>query len=97
LPLLIRYPDSPALRYNYKDTTIITAGGLNGIFNVLLALIDPGDEVILPDPVYSGLINRVLLAGGKPVFLPSFINSEGVWESYTDIIHKIVSRKQKHS
>jgi N-succinyldiaminopimelate aminotransferase len=83
------------IRYGYKDTTIITAGGLNGIFNVLLALLDPGDEVILPDPVYSGLINRVLLAGGKPVFLPSFINNEGVWESYTDIIHKIVSRKTK--
>jgi N-succinyldiaminopimelate aminotransferase len=83
------------VRYKYNDTTIITAGGLNGIFNVLLALLDPGDEVILPDPVYSGLINRVLLAGGKPVFLPSFINNEGVWESYTDIIHKIVTRKTK--
>jgi N-succinyldiaminopimelate aminotransferase len=83
------------IRYGYKETTIITAGGLNGIFNVLLALIDPGDEVILPDPVYSGLINRVLLAGGKPVFFPSFINSEGIWESYTDIVHKIVTRKTK--
>jgi N-succinyldiaminopimelate aminotransferase len=83
------------VRFNYKDSTIITAGGLNGIFNVLLALLDPGDEVVLPDPVYSGLINRVLLAGGKPVFLPSFINNEGNWESYTDLLPKIVSKKTK--
>lgn len=83
------------VKYNYKDTTIISAGGLNGIFNVLLALLDPGDEVILPDPVYSGLINRVILAGGKPVFLPSFINNEGNWEMYTDMLNKIVSKKTK--
>ncbi len=83
------------VKYNYQDTTIISAGGLNGIFNVLLALLDPGDEVIMPDPVYSGLINRVLLAGGKPVFLPSFINNEGAWESYSEIIDKIVTKKTK--
>jgi aspartate/methionine/tyrosine aminotransferase len=83
------------VKYNYKETTVITAGGLNGIFNTLLALLDPGDEVILPDPVYSGLINRVLLAGGKPVFMPSFLNNEGVWESYTDILPKITTKKTK--
>jgi N-succinyldiaminopimelate aminotransferase len=83
------------VRFNYKDSTIVTAGGLNGIFNVLLALLDPGDEVILPDPVYSGLINRVLLAGGKPVFLPSFMNNEGNWECYTENLNKIVTKKTK--
>lgn len=45
---------------------LITAGGLNGILNVLLATLEPGDEVILTDPVYAGLLNRVRVAGGVP-------------------------------
>ena len=46
--------------------TLITAGGLNGILNVLLATLEPGDEVVLTDPVYAGLLNRVRVAGGAP-------------------------------
>ncbi len=46
--------------------TLITAGGLNGILNVLLATLEPGDEVVLTDPVYAGLLNRVRVAGGVP-------------------------------
>src|SRR4051794_24296599 len=45
---------------------LISAGGLNGILNVLLAVLDPGDEVVLTDPTYVGLLNRVRLAGGVP-------------------------------
>ncbi len=47
-------------------STLITAGGLNGILNVLLAVLEPGDEVVLTDPVYAGLLNRVRVAGGVP-------------------------------
>lgn len=46
--------------------TLITAGGLNGILNVLLATLEQGDEVVLTDPVYAGLLNRVRVAGGVP-------------------------------
>lgn len=34
--------------------------------NVLLATLEPGDEVVLTDPVYAGLLNRVRVAGGVP-------------------------------
>jgi aspartate/methionine/tyrosine aminotransferase len=49
---------------------LITAGGLNGILNVLLAILEPGDEVVLTDPVYVGLLNRVRVAGGVPRYVP---------------------------
>jgi aspartate/methionine/tyrosine aminotransferase len=42
---------------------VISAGGLSGILNVLLAVVEVGDEVIVTDPTYAGLINRVRLAG----------------------------------
>src|SRR5450759_4724237 len=54
------------VEYDWRTSCLITAGGLNGILNVLLAILDPGDEVILPAPVYVGLLNRVRVAGGEP-------------------------------
>ena len=62
-------PSPPTLRGVREigwRSTLITAGGLNGILNVLLAVLEPGDEVVLTDPVYAGLLNRVRVAGGVP-------------------------------
>ncbi|MBZ5720601.1 MAG: pyridoxal phosphate-dependent aminotransferase [Acidobacteriia bacterium] len=56
--------------YDWENQCIISAGGCNGILNTLLALLEPGDEVILNDPIYVGLLNRVRLAGGVPKFIP---------------------------
>lgn len=56
--------------YDWRSECIISAGGLSGILNTLLAVLEPGDEVLLTDPTYVGLINRVRLAGGVPRFLP---------------------------
>jgi N-succinyldiaminopimelate aminotransferase len=56
--------------YDWKTESIISAGGLSGILNVLLAVLEPGDEVLMTDPTYVGLINRVRLAGGVPRFVP---------------------------
>jgi N-succinyldiaminopimelate aminotransferase len=56
-------------RYD-ANNVLISAGGLSGILNVLLTVIETGDEVILTDPTYAGLINRVRLAGGVPKLVP---------------------------
>jgi len=52
--------------YDWRRACVISAGGLSGILNVLLATLEPGDEVVLTDPIYAGLLNRVRLAGGVP-------------------------------
>jgi aspartate/methionine/tyrosine aminotransferase len=54
--------------YDPQTECIVSAGGLAGILNVLLSILEPGDEVVLTDPTYAGLINRVRLAGGVPRF-----------------------------
>jgi N-succinyldiaminopimelate aminotransferase len=59
---------------------VISAGGLSGILNVLLATIEVGDEVIVTDPTYAGLINRVRLAGGLPRFVPFSFQPGGEWK-----------------
>ena len=64
-------------RYDPGTECVGVAGGLNGILNALLATVEPGQEVVLTDPVYAGLINRVWLAGGVPRFVPSVATGGG--------------------
>jgi aspartate/methionine/tyrosine aminotransferase len=52
--------------YDPRTQCLSVAGGLNGITNALLATVEPGQEVVLFDPIYAGLVNRVRLAGGIP-------------------------------
>lgn len=63
--------------YDWKTECVISAGGLSGILNVLLATLEPGDEVLLTDPTYVGLINRVRLAGGIPRYVPLVPSADG--------------------
>jgi len=74
--------------YDWKTESIISAGGLSGIFNTLLAILEPGDEVLMTDPTYVGLINRVRLAGGVPRFVP-MTPSESGWKLDRDALQKI--------
>jgi N-succinyldiaminopimelate aminotransferase len=64
-------------QYDWKTESIISAGGLSGVFNTLLATLEPGDEVLMTDPTYVGLINRVRLAGGVPKYIPLIPTNAG--------------------
>ncbi len=64
--------------YDWRSQCIISAGGMSGILNCLLAMLEPGDEVIVTDPTYAGIINRIRLAGGVPIFV-SLIPSSAGW------------------
>ena len=75
-------------QYDWKTECIISAGGLSGILNVLLATIEPGDEVLMTDPIYVGLINRVRLAGGVPRYV-SLVPSNQGWSLDIDGLNKI--------
>jgi aspartate/methionine/tyrosine aminotransferase len=77
-----------------ESQVLISAGGLSGILNVLLALVDTGDEVVLTDPTYSGLINRVRLAGGVPRLAPLVPAPEG-WTLDRDALRRAVSGRTR--
>ena len=53
-------------RYDPRRETVITCGEGEAMLDALLCLTDPGDEVILTDPTYAGMLNRVRLAGAVP-------------------------------
>jgi aspartate/methionine/tyrosine aminotransferase len=50
---------------------------MSGTLNVLLATLEPGDEVLMTDPTYCGFINRVRLAGGVPRFVQLIPSTTG--------------------
>ena len=47
-----------------EENVAVTAGATGGTYSTLMASIDPGDEVLLPDPYYSGYYYAVKMAGG---------------------------------
>lgn len=53
--------------YDPKTETLLTVGGSEGIDIALRAMIDPGDEVIIPEPCYVSYLPCVQLTGGVPV------------------------------
>lgn len=66
-------------RYSGEESCVITAGGLSGVLNTLFATVEPGEGVLLTDPTYIGLINRVKLAGAVPVLLPLEFRPGDFW------------------
>lgn len=50
---------------------VVTNGGKHALYNLMMALIEPGDEVIIPAPYWVSYPEMVKLAGGTPVIVPT--------------------------
>ena len=79
-------------RYDPVREIVVTVGGMEGLLNVLLALVDPGDEVVVTDPTYAGIVNRIRLAGGTPTFIPFLAEDEG-WRFDREALDRVVGPK----
>jgi len=68
---------------------LVTVGAIEGLSAAVMALIDPGDEVILPSPTYSTHIRQVIIASGKPILVPTIeeqgfiLDIEGIKKAIT--------------
>ena len=80
--------------YDPEREIVITSGGMEGLLDVALAVIDPGDEVIATDPTYAGIVNRVHLAGGVPRFAP-FRVVDGEWRLDRDALVAAIGPKTR--
>jgi aspartate aminotransferase len=52
------------------DDTMVTTGGIHGVYIVCRALLEPGDEVIVPDPEWPPCMGNIRAAQGVPVPCP---------------------------
>jgi len=61
---------------NYSpEQIIVSAGGKHSLINVILSIVNPGDEVIILAPYWVSYYDQVILAGGKPVVVTATIEN----------------------
>ena len=81
--------------YDPDRECVITAGGTEGLFNALLATVDPGDEVIVTDPTYAGMLQRVRLAGARPRLAPWRYEAAGGWRLDLDALARCIGDRTR--
>jgi len=64
-----RYENKYGLKYDPETEVCITAGGSEALYDIIQAYINPGDEVLTPDPGFLYYDRDIYLAGGKPVYI----------------------------
>jgi aspartate aminotransferase len=58
------------------DQIIVSAGGKHSLINVLLSIINPGEEVIILAPYWVSYYDQIILAGGKPVIVEATLEND---------------------
>jgi aminotransferase len=61
---------SKGIEADPNKEVLVTSGATEAIFDVILALVNPGDEVIILTPAFLNYVNCIHMAGGKPVAVP---------------------------
>ena len=64
------------VEYGHKDQIIVTVGGSEAIDLAIRAIVNAGDEVIIPEPSFVCYGPITVLAGGKPVFIETKAENE---------------------
>jgi aspartate/methionine/tyrosine aminotransferase len=81
-------------RYDGPREIVITCGEGDAMVDALFCLTDPGDEVVLTDPTYAGMLNRVRLVGAEPRLVPLRVE-DGEWRLDLDALHESVGDKTR--
>jgi aspartate aminotransferase len=79
---------------NYApEQIIVSAGGKHSIINVILSIINPGDEVVLLAPYWVSYYDQVVLAGGKPVIVEATLEND--FKVMPEQIEVVITRKTR--
>lgn len=70
----VKFKRDNNLTYNF-DQIVVSTGAKQSIANVILSMINPGEEVIVPIPYWVSYIETIKLAEGIPVTIPTSIES----------------------
>lgn len=75
------------------EQVIVTSGTSPALFMILSALVEEGDEVVVPDPSYACYKNVIEFVGGKPRFVPVY--DENGYEIIPDDLEKQISNRTR--
>jgi aspartate aminotransferase len=73
--IVTKFKRDNGLEYT-PDQVVVSTGAKQSLANVVLSLVDPGDEVILPAPFWVSYEEIVKVAGGIPVVIPTSIEND---------------------
>jgi len=88
-----KYKKEQGIHYTPDKEVLVTVGAMEALFLALMSIINQEDEVILPDPFWPNYEAQVLLAGGKPIFVPT--KEEEGWVLHPDRIAPYLSSRTK--
>ncbi len=75
------------------EDVLVTNGGIHGLYIVFQALLDPGDEVLLPDPEWPATAGNILVAQGVPV--PYTLRESAGWRFELEELEAKISPKTR--
>ena len=75
------------------ENVMVTVGGMEAIALSLIAAVNPGEEVIIPDPCFSNYFGQVMMFGAKPVAVPVY--EENDFMIRAEDIEKAITPKTK--
>lgn len=81
------------VRYDPEQELLITVGVSEAMQNAMLALIDPGDEVIIPEPCFVAYGPSVVFAGGTPVYVPTRVEEN--FQVTAEAIERAITSRTK--
>jgi N-succinyldiaminopimelate aminotransferase len=81
-------------RYDGSREIVITCGEGDAMLDALFCTTDPGDEVVLTDPTYAGMINRVRLVGAEPRLAPLVVD-QAEWRLDIDALRTAVTGRTR--
>ncbi len=79
--------------YNPASEILITVGVSEALYLACAAVLDPGDEVIIPEPCFVSYAPEVIFAGGVPVMVPT--SAENQWQVTAEAIEAAVTERTK--
>ncbi|MCR4429970.1 MAG: aminotransferase class I/II-fold pyridoxal phosphate-dependent enzyme [Tepidanaerobacteraceae bacterium] len=81
------------LEYNPESEIIVTIGASEAIEVAIRTLTESGDEVLIPQPSFVAYGPCTILAGGKPVYVPTYMEDE--FALRPDVLEKYITPKSK--
>jgi aspartate aminotransferase len=70
-----KFKEENGLNYT-SDQIIVSAGGKHSLINVILSIINPGEEVIILAPYWVSYYDQIILAGGIPVIVEALLEND---------------------
>ncbi len=82
-----------SLSYDPNSEILITVGGTEAIFLALMSMVNPGDEVLIPNPGFVVYEPGVLLANGDPIYIP--LSAENEFRPSVDDVMSLITDKSR--